>query len=129
MLGVPAVSLEALQDVLSEGHLGVAINGDVVVIVDGNEVAELQVAGQRSSLASNTFLCTAVTKEHVRVVGDQIEARLVEQCAGVCLSDSKTNGVGEALTQGACCYLDTGGVVRFGVARGDAVHLLLCIRM
>jgi hypothetical protein len=60
VLNVPSVGLEALEDVLSEGALGVAVclalawrfvfgealrtNGNVVVIVDGNEVAELQVA-------------------------------------------------------------------------------------
>lgn len=62
VLGVPAVGLESLKNVLSEGALGVTVyslisllirflsanaaltDGDVVVIVDGNEVAELQVA-------------------------------------------------------------------------------------
>jgi hypothetical protein len=60
VLNVPSVGLEALEDVLSEGALGVSVclalawrfvfgealrtNGNVVVIVDGNEVAELQVA-------------------------------------------------------------------------------------
>lgn len=58
---VPAVGFESLQNILGEGALGVTIcsvvlaprffrkveiltNGDVVVVVDTNEVAELQVA-------------------------------------------------------------------------------------
>jgi hypothetical protein len=61
VLSVPSVGLESLEDVLGEGALGVTVcisvsmsilssnfssltNGDVVVIVDGNEVSELQVA-------------------------------------------------------------------------------------
>jgi hypothetical protein len=59
VLSVPSVGLESLEDILSEGALGVTVygksvsglpsdstaltNGDVVVVVDGNEVAELQV--------------------------------------------------------------------------------------
>lgn len=42
---VPAVSLVSLRDILSEGNSGVTINGDLVVIPDGNEVAELEVTG------------------------------------------------------------------------------------
>lgn len=48
---VPAVGLVSLLDVLGEGLVGVTVDGDVVVIVDGNQVAELQVTSQRASLA------------------------------------------------------------------------------
>lgn len=38
--------------------------GLTVVVVDGDQVAELQVAGERGSLASDTLLETPVTGEH-----------------------------------------------------------------
>ena len=43
--GLPAVRLVALQDVLGEGDVGVALNRDVVVIVKNDEVAELLSSG------------------------------------------------------------------------------------
>ncbi len=55
MEDVPSVRLVSSLDVLSEGDGGVTVNGDVVVIVDGNEVSELQVTKIRiDSLAELT---------------------------------------------------------------------------
>jgi hypothetical protein len=97
-------------------------NGDVVVIVDGNEVSELQVTGSGGSLASNTLHGAAITEEHVDVVVDQLVAGLVEDGSSVLLSNGETDGIGETLTKRASSDLDTGGL---GVTGGDAVDLLL----
>lgn len=45
------------------------------------------------------------------MVVDQLEAGLVEDGASVPLSNGKTDGVGETLTEGTGGDLDTGGVV------------------
>lgn len=138
---VPSVGLESLHDILSEGALGVTVcmtsvpvfpfelstkltNGDVVVIVDGNEVSELQVTGSGGSLAGNTLHSATITEEHVDVVVDQLVAGLVEDGGGVLLSNSETDGIGETLTKRASGDLDTGGVVGLGVTGCDAVDLL-----
>ena len=42
-LHVPAVGLVARRDVLGEGDVGVVLDGDLVVVVDQREVAELLV--------------------------------------------------------------------------------------
>ena len=99
-------------------------NGDVVVIVDHDQVAKLQVTSQRSRLAGNTLLSTSITEEGICVVVDQLVARLVELSSGVCLCNGKTNGVGETLTQGTGGDLNSGGVVGFWVSRGAAVDVL-----
>ena len=99
-------------------------NGDVVVVVDGNQVAELQVTGHGGGLAGNTLHGAAITEEHVGVVVEQLEAGLVEDSTGVGLSNGQTNSVGETLTQRTSGDLNTGGVVSLGVAGGDAVNLL-----
>jgi hypothetical protein len=39
VLGMPPVRLEAFQDVLGEGTGGVPVDGDVVVVVDTNQVS------------------------------------------------------------------------------------------
>jgi hypothetical protein len=140
--GVPAVGLEALGDVFGESALGVTIlivllaenfkkqnspgltNGNVVVVVDGNQVAKLQVTSSRSSLASNTLHGAAITEEAVCVVVEQGVSGLVENTTAVGLSDSQTNGVGETLTEGTSGHLNTRGVVSLGVAGSDTVELL-----
>ena len=99
-------------------------NGDVVVVVDHDEVAELQVAGHGCSLRGDTLHSTAVTEEGVCVVVEQLVAGLVEDGGRVPLSNGKTDGVGETLAEGTSGDLDTGGVVSLRVTRSDGVNLL-----
>ena len=96
----------------------------MVVIVDGNQVAELQVAGQGASLTRDTLHQATIAEEAVCVVVDQVEARLVVDGSGVGLGNGKTNSVADTLAQRTSGYLDTGGVVGLGVARSDAVNVL-----
>ncbi len=46
MDGVPAVGLVALEHIFGEGNVGVSVDGDVVVVVQGNQLAQAQVPGQ-----------------------------------------------------------------------------------
>lgn len=62
-------------------------NGNVVVIVNHDKVAELQVTRSAGSLAGNTFHGTSITEETVCVVVDDIVARLVEDSGSVSLSN------------------------------------------
>lgn len=96
----------------------------MVVIINGNQVAELQVTSHGGSLAGNTLHSTAITEEAVCVVVDQVIARLVEDGGGVSLGNCQTNSVGETLTQRTSGDLNTRGVVSLGVAGSDAVNLL-----
>lgn len=121
---VPAVGLIALDNILSEGAVDVTVNGDVVVIVDADEVAKLEVAGEGRGLAGDTLHQAAVAEEAVCVVVDNVESGLVENSAGVSLGHGETNGVADTLAEGASGDLNAGSVVRLGVARGDAVQCL-----
>jgi hypothetical protein len=96
----------------------------VVVIVDHDEVAELQVAGHGCGLGGDTLHSTAVTEEGVCVVVEQLVAGLVEDGGRVPLSNGKTDSVGKALAEGTSGDLDTGGVVGLRVTRSDRVNLL-----
>lgn len=139
---VPAVGLETLADVLSEGACGVTVcdvlldlsnisvrarvsltNGDVVVVVEGDQVAELEVTGGGGSLRGNTLHGAAITEEAVGVVVDKLVAGLVEGSGGLTLSHGKTNGVGETLAERASGDLNALGVVGLGVTGGDGVDL------
>ena len=57
---VPAVGLEPLGHVLREGDVGVSLDGDVVVVVKVDELAQAQGARQRRGLRGHTFLQVAV---------------------------------------------------------------------
>lgn len=96
----------------------------MVVVVDGNQVAELQVTGHGGGLTGNTLHSTAITEEAVGVVVEKLEIGLVEDTTGVSLGNGQTNSVGETLTEGTGGHLNTGGVMGLGVAGGDAVELL-----
>ena len=60
---VPAVAEEARGHVFAEGQRGVALDGDVVVVVDPAEVGELEVPGQGRGLAADAFHHAAVAAE------------------------------------------------------------------
>jgi hypothetical protein len=97
----------------------------VVVIVDHDEVAELQVTGHGSSLGGDTLHSAAITEEGICVVVEQLVTGLVEDGGRVPLSNSKTDSVGETLTKRTSGDLNTGGVVGLRVTWGDRVDLLL----
>ena len=96
----------------------------MVVVVNHNKVAELQVTGGRGGLGGDTFHGATITEEAVGVVVDQVETGLVEDGGSVSLGDGETDGVTETLTERTGGDLDTGGVVGLGVTGGDAVDLL-----
>ncbi len=123
VLDVPAVGGVAGRDVLAEGDRGVVLDGDLVVVVDHHEVAELLVAGERGGLGAHALLQVAVAAHHVDVVVEQALAdrRLgVEQAALAPGGHGHADGVGDALAEGAGRGLDAGGVVDLGMAGGLA---------
>lgn len=99
-------------------------NGNVVVIVDSNEIAQLQVTSHGGGLTGNALHGAAITEESVSVVVEELIAGLVEDASGVRLGNGQTDGVGETLTERSSGDLNTGGIVGLGVTGGDAVELL-----
>ena len=73
-LDVPAVGLEALAGVVVEGDLGRAVDGDVVVVVDVDQPAQAEVAGQGGRLVADALHQVAVAADHEGVVVDQVGA-------------------------------------------------------
>lgn len=96
----------------------------MVVVVDTNELAKLQVTGSGSSLRCNTLHSTSITEEEVCVVVNELVAGLVEGGGSLSLSNGETDSVGETLTKRTSGDLDTRGVVGFRVTRADGVDLL-----
>lgn len=78
-----------------------------VVIPDGNQVAELEVASKRASLAGDTLHETSIAKEDVSVVVDEVKAVLVVEGGEVGLCDSETDSAGDTLAERTGSQLDT----------------------
>ena len=72
---VPAVGLEALRGVVGEPAFDLAVDGDAVVVVEGDQLAQAQGAGQRADFVRDAFHQAAVAEEGVGVVVDDVEAR------------------------------------------------------
>ncbi len=117
---MPAVGLVPLQDVLGERGGGVALDGDVVVVVEEDQVAELLMTGQRRRLGGDALLEVAVADDRPdRVVEGRLAlGRLrVEQAALVAGGHRHAHRVGHALAQRTGRGLDARRVPVLGVAR------------
>ena len=104
VLHVPPVGRVPRRDVLGLGDLRVVLDGDVVVVVDQDQVAELLVGGQGGRLVGDALLDVAVRGDHVHVVVEWAGARLrvgVEQAALAPGGHGHAHGVRQALPERA----------------------------
>jgi hypothetical protein len=126
---VPAVGFKSLRDVLGEGTSSITIlrdelvpvwskkedelsyDRDMIVIVDCNQIAQLQVTSSGSSLRGDALHSTSIAEEDICVVVEQVISGLVEVGGAVSLSHGKAHSIGEALTQRTGCHLDTRGIM------------------
>ena len=74
-LDVPAIRGEPLEDVLGERPGRRAVELDPVVVVERDELAQPEVAGERARLRADALLEVAVGADDVRVVVDELVAR------------------------------------------------------
>jgi hypothetical protein len=98
-------------------------NGNVVIVVDADEISQLQMASHASGLAGNALHGAAITKEAVGMVVDNVEAILVVDSSSVCLGNGKTDSISKTLAEWAGGDFDTRSVVGFRMAGRDAVYL------
>ncbi len=96
----------------------------MIVVIDHDEVAQLQVTGRTCGFAGNTLHGAAITKNTECMVVNKLEAWLVEMCSSLSLSNCQSNGICEALTQWASSNLNPLRILAFGMAGCDAVNVL-----
>ncbi len=75
---VPAVAHEAGGHVFAEGPVGVALDGDLVVVVDPAEVRELQMPSERGGFTGDPLHEVAVAAEDVDIIIEQLKSGSVE---------------------------------------------------
>ena len=95
-LNMPARRLEALHLVGAVRQLNSAVDGDVVVVPQNNQLAERVTTSKTDGFLADTFHQAAVACDHIGVVIHQLAAVLG---ALHFLCHGKTNGVGDALAQ------------------------------
>ena len=121
---VPAVRLEALVDVLAvEAQRGRAVERDVVVVVEVDDPAEAELAGERGRLGGDALHQVAVGDDRVDVVVLDVLAVVLAQ---ELLGERHADAVREARAERAGRDLDAGrdvDAVALGVARGQRAPL------
>ncbi|CAI8159462.1 MAG: Uncharacterised protein [Prochlorococcus marinus str. MIT 9215] len=117
VLHMPAIGFVALQHVLSEGDVCAAVDRDVIVVVEGNQLSELEMAGQGAGFGRNTFLITAITHHHIGVVINDVGVSFIELGGEVSFSNSQTYSIRDAGTEWACCDFNARRFKGFRVAR------------
>src|ERR1035438_1783673 len=87
VLHVPVPAEEARAYVIAEGQRGVALNGDVVVVVKPDEVRESKMSGDGGGLIAHAFHQIAVAAKSVNPVVENIVAIFVELRSQPALGD------------------------------------------
>ena len=126
---MPAVGLEAFRGVVEEPGRCVAVTADlavdrdVVVVVDRDQLAQAQRAGQRAGLMRDAFHETAVAEEDIGEVVDDVVAGLVELRGQRLLRQGHADGIGDALAERAGGGFHARGVAVFRMPGGLGVKL------
>jgi hypothetical protein len=123
LLHVPAIGFEALAHVLGEGERGGAVEGDTVVVVEPHQLAQAEVAGQRSGLVGDALHQVAVADQGVGHVVHDLVAWLVVAAGQEALGDGHAHGVAGALPKRAGGGLDARRAEGLGMAGGARAPL------
>jgi len=110
-------SPQAPANILVEGQRRLALDGDVIVVVEPAEVVELEMAGHRRGLATDALHHAAVAEDGVGVVIEQFEIGFVVRRRQPLAGDGHADAVGGALAEWPCCRLGAWDETIFGMAR------------
>lgn len=101
MDNMPSKGLVPLGNIFSEGDLSVSVDGDLVVIVEGNELAEAPVTSEGAGLIGDTLHHASITEDAVGVVVNNLGGvRLVEASGKMSLCNSDTDGIANTGSKG-----------------------------
>src|SRR5690348_15353670 len=87
VLYMPAIALKTRADILSKGQVGVAFDGDMVVIVEVNQLAKLEVTGDRSGFRGDAFHQVAIATNCIDIVIENSVTRAVVAASLEALGD------------------------------------------
>src|SRR6185312_3446545 len=104
-LRVPAVRFESSSAILAEGDVGASRQRDLIVVVQINQLAELQMTGQRRGLRRDALHEVAVAHDRVGEMIDDVESGAVITRSKMRFGDRHADTVAESLPQRPGRYL------------------------
>ena len=120
---LPAVGVEALRPIFGKGHFGPGRRRHRVVVVEADQLAELQVSGQRRGFRGHAFHEITVADDRPRVVVDDRVPCAVVARREMRLADRHADRIGQPLAERSGRHLDAGRVATLGMARRLAAPL------
>ena len=123
ILRMPFVSVEALDHILVEAELGMPVDGHVIVVVEKNDVAEPEMAGDRCGLARDAFHQVAVAANSEDAMIEQARLVAIEARLEMLRRHRHADRVADALAERAGSGLDAGDAPVLGMARSFAAEL------
>jgi hypothetical protein len=112
-----------MAGVVGEPAVHFAVDRDVVVVVQRDQLAELERAGERAGLVRDAFHQAAVTEEHPGGVIDHIEAGAIEAARQHLFGKGETHGIRQTLAERTGGGFHARRFMPFGVARGPGMQL------
>ena len=127
---VPAVGHKTRGHVLSKRQGSVALDRDVVVVVNPTEICKLQVPGERSGFAGDAFHHASVSAERVHVEVEQIlktwDFAVVTRCQPLTGNGHSNTGC-DALSQRSGGSLNPRCPAVLRMSRTAAIQLAECL--
>ena len=120
---VPAIADKTGGHVITKSPLRVALDGDLVVVVDPAQIGKFKMAGQRRRLVTHPLHHAAVAAERVGVVVEHFEAGAIEIFDHPFSGDGHADTSGHTLPERSGGRLDARGPAVLGVTRTFAVEL------
>ena len=122
-LRMPFVSVESFAHVLVKAEVGGPVDGHVVVVVDIDDVAQPEMAGDRRRLARDTFHQVAIAANAEDAMIEQPRIVALEACFEMPRRHRHPNPVAEALAERAGGGLDAVGHAVLGMSGRFASEL------
>ena len=118
-----AECLHALLHILSEGNISIALDGNVVAVIDDNQLGQAKGACQGEGLGGNTLHHAAITAQGKGIMVIHRIARLVELLSQMCLGNCHAHCHAHACPQRAGSCLNAYSVAVLRMARSQGIQL------
>jgi len=121
LLHIPTIGTITGRHILALAHREHGVEGDIIGIVEKNQVVETEMTGERGGLGSDTFLQATITGEHDDMVIKNGMLRRIETGGSHFARHGKANSVGDTLAKWAGGCLDPGSLAELRMTGRDAV--------
>src|SRR5215469_923181 len=120
---IPSIRDETCLNVFGKGDARVALDRDVIVVVNPTQIVETEMSRQRCSLRRYTFHQAPVTTDGINVVVEDVETRPIVAVSKPLLSDRHANARCRTLSERSSCGLNARYPVVFRMPGRFAIEL------